>query len=644
MKLLFIWVKKYQHLQFSEPFLLSPEYDINFSRQKCSIQVTKNQNYLPNFYGKNISEVTAMVGANGSGKTTTALMLMKYCESIQAITEKNMSTDKEFVQVYKEGNELWIYYYLSGDILKCEQNTQVTKCYDVSQLNEYTKHGYYEEVKQHNLTSIYISNVFNPDDLTGRSHMYNSAVGDTNTSLCYTPSFCLRLSRLRTKNQYGQNVNNLIMSVISQYAERMSNDSLRDFDDYQGELFIRAYKNIPESVKQKLPIFNNYFIGIHQFGSYMLLRDTSKESLKTFDDFDQTVVNIQKKFFKFNIPNQPLFLQCFINILCEAELFFGYIKSEELQIEPKRSKIGIEIDKFVNANKCILDINLLEIIRDTLTDWRNEDFRNLDWYKQLVDSIGVFKKHIDDNFKVGYANFGDSDYILNFYLQELEKPVSFFHKYILFTPVSASSGELALANTFAYIHDSLTQKSADNVLLVFDEIDATLHPRWQQSILKNLLECIQMLYNKKNFQIVFTTHSPIILSDLTADRVVKLARNYEDKNKIMISRCKKPVLGANIERLFYDGFFMNEGSIGEIAKEKITKVLRYIKGEDKISKEEVDYIISSIGEPVVQSRLRTKVDEMSADETIIEELRQKIQEVGPKQALKIISQGIGGGK
>lgn len=646
MKLLFIWVNNKKPLQFSGSFLFSPEYKINFSRQKCSIQVAKNEIYIPNFYGENISEVTAMVGSNGSGKTTAALMLMRYCQTIKPITEENKSPDEEFVQVYKVGDKIWIYYYLSGDILESDPNPQVTKCYDVSMLNEriYGNFGYKEENDQHNLTTIYISNVFNPDDLTFRSNMSGLAIGDTNKSLCYTPSQCLRLSQSRKKNRYGQNINGLIISNISQYAERMSNNSLRDFDDYQGELFIRCYKNTPESVKRKLPIFQQYLIGVHQFGSYMMLKDTRGELLESLDNFDQTIVKIQRKFSVFDVPHQTLFRQCYINILCEADLFFGYIKSEEPQAEPVRSIIGQAIDKYVSAKNCVIDIDLLKIIIDALCKLPDKDFKNLDWYKQLIDSISVFKERLQDDFEVGYTQFGASDYILDFFLEEQAKPVSFFQKYIILTPVHASSGELALANTFAYLNDALTQKNEDNVLLIYDEIDATLHPRWQQSILKDLLECIQMLYKEKNFQIVFTTHSPIILSDITADRVIKLEKNRNDKNKIVISSCKDSVLGANIERLFYDDFFMDKGSIGEIAKEKVAKVIRYIKGDITISKEEINYIINNIGEPFVQRRLREKVEAMSPDATTIKELNQRIQQIGPEQALKIISENIKGGE
>lgn len=645
MKLLFLWVNKYQYLHFSNPFLLSPEYEINFSRQKCTIQIMKNDKYQPNFYGENISEVTAFVGANGSGKTTAALMLMRYCESIEAITAKNESQDKEFVQVFKEGEDIWIYYYLSGDSLKNELNLHVTKCYDVSKLNNriYGNFGYAEENDLLNLTTIYISNVFNPDDMTFRSKMSRFIIGNTNKSICYTPSLCLQLSQSRNKNRYGQNINGLMINNISQYAERMSDDCLRDFDDYQGELFIRCYKNIPESLLNELPIFKQYLIGVHQFGSYMWKKDTRKEALKNLDQFDYSIYEIQNKFSIFNIPDQPLFKQCFINILCEADLFFGYYKSEEPQSELARSIIGQKIDSYVNEKNCVIDIDLLKEILDAISKWPDKDFKNLDWYKQLVDCISVFEEHLSDDIKVGYTPFGISDSILDFFLIELAKPVSFFQKYIIFTPISASSGELALVNTFAYINDALTQKNSNNVLLIFDEIDVTLHPCWQQSILKNIFKYIQKEYREKNFQIVFTTHSPIILSDMTAERVIKLEKNKNDKNSIIISSCKSPVLGANIERLFYDGFFMNEGSIGEIAKEKITKVLRFINGDIEISKEEVNYIINSIGEPVVQSSLRKKVDTMTTDENTIEKLMQKIQEIGPKQALQIITENSEGG-
>ena len=89
---------------------------------------------------------------------------------------------------------------------------------------------------------------------------------------------------------------------------------------------------------------------------------------------------------------------------------------------------------------------------------------------------------------------------------------------------------------------------------------------------------------------------------MTKDRVILLKRR---EGITLVEPCSEPILGANILKLFYDSFFMDQGSIGEIAKEKIKEVIKYNQGSnDKICEEEADYIIDNVGEPIVQRKLR----------------------------------------
>lgn len=64
--------------------------------------------------------------------------------------------------------------------------------------------------------------------------------------------------------------------------------------------------------------------------------------------------------------------------------------------------------------------------------------------------------------------------------------------------------------------------------------------------------------------------------------------------------------GTNIYNLFYDGFFMDEGTIGNFAQDKIDAVISWLqgRGEKEFSQKEVDCMIEYIGEPVVRDRLR----------------------------------------
>lgn len=640
MQLLYLWIEQYMHVKYNSGFNFSPEYKVTFLHTPDRInrlRIIKNINYakIKNFYGEKISEVTGIVGENGSGKSTTAEMIAEYGNGVKAINKSDKIQHENFVQIYKvKGvDELWIYYYLSGEELQVdyEKSDEIGKIYDVSKLNDkdYKSPDFAQEDEKHNLTTIYLSNVFDPKNLGIVSNLSNFKVGKKFRQLSYTPSFCLKLSQSSKREQFGQNIGGLILTKIDVYAERMLDNILRDYTDYQALLFIRCYKTAPKSVIKKLNIFREFSLGVHQFGSYLYLKGKSEDNL---DEFDKEVNLIINDIRKINDNNKNLFLQCFINILCEAYLFFGY------KDKKTKSNIAIKIDDYTKNKDYEINIKLLKFIRDEVLNLNSEDkdFNKLDWFKQLCNSIEVFNKYKKKVFDVGYHIFEEKDCecVLDFVIDELKNDYSFFKKYLIFEPIPASTGELALANLFAYVNDAFSNETCSNVLLIIDELDANLHPRWQQMILKGLLEYLNESKQEKNIQMIFTSHSPIMLSDMTKDRVIMLKKR---EDTTLVEPCSEPILGANILKLFYDNFFMDEGSIGEIAKEKIKEVIKYNEGNSDIRKEKVDYIINNIGEPIVQRKLRHDFNiKNENDKNVKSELDELSQKIGYEKTIEIL--------
>ena len=191
-------------------------------------------------------------------------------------------------------------------------------------------------------------------------------------------------------------------------------------------------------------------------------------------------------------------------------------------------------------------------------------------------------------------------------LTDYKEPESYFRRMIKINTRPVSSGEMALINIFSSLYKVMTNRSTENNILLFlDEIDAFLHPRWQQKILLHLTRWINENenFNNKKVQIILASHSPIILSDIPGDRVIYLLKTGKQ------IQSDRKTFGANIGSLYYDSFFMDKGSIGNIARGKIQKVINYVEKGEKpdFSKEEVYYIIENIGEPFLRDRLKRNV-------------------------------------
>lgn len=77
-----------------------------------------------------------------------------------------------------------------------------------------------------------------------------------------------------------------------------------------------------------------------------------------------------------------------------------------------------------------------------------------------------------------------------------------------FPLLQACSGELAFITTIAFISTQIERHS----VIAIDEPDTSLHPTWQQSYVKTLLD----LFHRYEPRILISTHSPIIISGAEA--------------------------------------------------------------------------------------------------------------------------------
>lgn len=186
----------------------------------------------------------------------------------------------------------------------------------------------------------------------------------------------------------------------------------------------------------------------------------------------------------------------------------------------------------------------------------------------------------------------------------------------------------------------------ETALIFIDEGETYYHPEWQRRYVKTLLEMVNG--NKKSFkiQIVITTNSPFILSDILKEDVTYLMGESE--------RRFERTLGQNIHRLLKENFFMDY-TIGEYARELIENIMVCLKNSDNeelesqrknikdiilryYGKEKEAYpamqlLIEQIGEPVYRYELEKLLDgsylmkEYRTLERLLEEKRRIEEEI-----------------
>ena len=143
------------------------------------------------------------------------------------------------------------------------------------------------------------------------------------------------------------------------------------------------------------------------------------------------------------------------------------------------------------------------------------------------------------------------------------------------------------------------------MLLIIDEADLYIHPKWQQEFVYNLLSDLNKLFKNKKVQIIIATHSPIVLSDIPRKHVIYFPENKNTKE----------TFAANIYNLYNDSFFLEENMImlGKFSNDVITEIYKqwreYVLKGDELSIEQVDEvnkqkkIVDMIAEPLIQNML-----------------------------------------
>ncbi len=237
------------------------------------------------------------------------------------------------------------------------------------------------------------------------------------------------------------------------------------------------------------------------------------------------------------------------------------------------------------------------------------------------------------------------------YLDELKKDEIYklIYKYIDFFYIDIcdkgglrcyddlSSGEKRLFSQFINLYILIKDNNQNNNILLIDEGESFLHPQWQKEYINLLIKFLKTNFKDKNFHIIFTTHSPFLISDLPKENIIFLD-TYKEKDKEVkngkqkIGNCKvlshdkvlskKQTFGANIHTLLSDSFFMEEGLMGEFAKSKIDEIKKFYNLVEKRKhlkclkpiylnrKDRFWQIQSVIGEPFLQRVIKNYLEEI----------------------------------
>jgi len=607
MELKYIWINEFniiENLGFN--FNHSDKHRFNYNLK--ILELLPNER-LPLDFGPNITGVTAIAGENGSGKSSLCEAVLS---STATYTNGGFGFDRPFKGIVCYGNHIFIYKELTvKNIGNLEKNGYKVIFFNDSPFEDmkaewrktFMKGGF-----------IYYSNILD----------YRSALNELNLANISTFE-ALKSSYLYSTSYQKQP----LFNQENENRDKDKHNSLQIHYNVEGNRIVKLYLNHFELVSF---IKVRYFLIKNTYSGNNRWLDLDKISIKNANlDYNwlrsikQIPITILNMIF--DNTQQPINIDKKIKI--EPVLFKKAIK--HLYRYNLIAAISI-LNGQLPEHKIIYDFVYSSHIEDDHR-FKQEISKLLRLYDLIIDhSKGLDGDEFDPNFLKSYLEETEDwrFYLIeNWYLENNEKNRALLLDFIALetrllqgdspfrritnlniTPLS--SGEHSMLTFFSRIQDVVDRYTTgidekERLILFIDEGEVGFHPAWKRVYFKMLLDFLNKC--KYKFQIILTTHSPYLLSDLPAENILLIQRGENGKTKLLDSNEFK-TFGSNIHELLATSFFLHNGFMGEFAKQKIEELVLFFKGENEnYTKESAKKLISLIGDEIIALRLTDMYNE-----------------------------------
>jgi len=252
-----------------------------------------------------------------------------------------------------------------------------------------------------------------------------------------------------------------------------------------------------------------------------------------------------------------------------------------------------------------------------------DDLLNKEFLRPVQDNNPIIMKLLlDDKTEESFARLRD------YYLRV--KGISTFFD---FRWRSLSNGEqsyLSFMSRFYHIKNHEHGKSRKkNLIILIDEGDAGYHPEWQRKFFNITLNYLSDLFAEYTVQLIFTANTPFLSSDLPKSNVLFIEQ-MEDKSVIFHNKNNNQAetFAANIHTLFSDSFYMDGILIGEFAKNRLDTIIKYLNNSSvTIPNESYKRTIDLIGEPILKKKLQDMWFEKFGLDEELQQLQRRIDEI-----------------
>ena len=595
----------------TEGVLLSGKYKIKLSLEDKYISIYKNDKYVKGFWGKNVEDCFAIVGENGAGKTKLVNEIMDLLQEVS----QNKQKSYDYILIFEVGNELQMVSsgkYNNIELLNKEEDEEDEEDKDIKCTRCKAENSILNKI-----AIAYFHNALNRRDYFSKSRCkYDFSIGN-------------QLSRFR-ETTYDMH-----------YNTDLSKDTVKNYYDNQDFRVIKFLFEYALQTKDNIDFRfpNNIYISPNPFAIQEFIKEETNKSKKYNEQMIQSFIKDVKKIsehygnnWKTHVIQSLIYIifkeLCLTSTVPEKEhLSYGtFLKECEFLGEENisQSMTSYEcLDKIIKVLKEKNESYVKNV--DDFLQWMKENDKKLDEFQLLYNPV-------DMNIKVPVSKKNEEFIysLINVYKKQLLSYPFLEFKF------DVSTGEYYFLTIFTNLYsmikpkrdyscnpyddspiDSDRDSDIDSLILIFDEIDISLHPKWQRMIMKWLVDFSENLFKGKMVKIIVTTHSPILLSDFPSNSVLYL-KNKQGKVDAMIREDTK-TFGCNIHLLFLNSFFLSkDGTMGANAEEKINHLaeILYRNGyhdEDPIKlRKEIEYV----GNEIIRQKLNAMLERKNTSQTV----------------------------
>ena len=646
MELIYLYIDKYRTFE-KQVCAFSNKFKVNYNAETKDLTITRNKDYF-DIYPGNILGVNAVLGKNASGKTSFMSLIgdrindrrneiyirpekpHDLLEILTAESEKIDVAEGRFVSKY-----FFVYYY--GKDNKGEDLFILETCCP-------EKYIYIFENK-------YI--LLDREDKEGERRGIDYYIEKGWMSCVFKIENNKNIWCDNTQNYKVDGFSPEMDSSIIFFKNSVKKDPFR-FNDRDEEESIISVKRI-ESVMEDVSFFQkvDFLIGQMKRKTDTIYND-KRYILRV--EMAERLWSDHKKQLGFNlgeaIPDYRCylkeisevseeqkivlaFLNKYVNYILSVVVKEGLLNNEQIECINAIESVDKNAETYDDLKEiyhkqigCIYeyynqkDVNLdnFMIVEKSFEDFLEEALKNNIEFEYKIQGLDIkFQK--ESNIKTPeIKKFFDN--CIDEYLNKAKEDIaSILENFLTVDILWLSAGEEANLTLFTAIHNQVKVKSPDKrkYIFLFDEIERYMHPEMCRCLISDLIDLLNT-YNDKEFQIMISSHSSFIASDIKNNNVICLERKGI---KTEISTASKATLGQNIHTILKENFFLSS-TFGKYAI-KIMELVEKCLNADELN-EAAEIINSFIGMTEQGDSKRA----IETSEEVIQFLETVIDSIGEK--------------